>query len=134
MTRCGKAKSHPAAVKKSNQMKKRLVRSERIRFGHILKESYTYNIFKNRYIWYGFLIGLPIPLICLSSMHHACFNDPPHWFYFSISFIFSFLFGCLGTFKIISESQAASYKLLYRIKTKERHYERPSGSQTGHHH
>ena len=33
-----------SAVKKSNQMKKRLVRPERIRFGHILKESHTYNI------------------------------------------------------------------------------------------
>jgi len=119
MTRCGKARSHLAAVKKSNQMKKRLVRPERIRFRNILKENHTYNIFKNRYIWYGFLIGLPIPLICFSSMHLACFNNPIHWSYFFIPFIFSFLFGCLGTFKIMSESQAASYKLLYRIKTKE---------------
>jgi len=50
MTGCGKAKSHPAAVKKSNQMKKSLVRPERIRFRDIIKESHTYNIFKNRYI------------------------------------------------------------------------------------
>ena len=121
MTRCRKAKSHPAAVKKSSQMRKRLVRPERIRFGHILKESHTYNIFKNRYIRYGFLIGLPIPLICFSSMHRACFNNSIHWVYFFIPFIFSFLFGCLGTFKIMSESQAESYKLLYRIKTKEQY-------------
>lgn len=121
MTRCGKAKSHPAAAKKSNQMKKRLVRPERIRFRDILKENYTYNIFKNRYIWYGFLMGLPIPLICFSSMYRACFNNPIHWSYFFIPFIFSFSFGCLGTFKIMSESQAGSYKLLYRIKTKEQH-------------
>lgn len=99
-------------------MKKRLVRPERIHFKDILKEAHTYNVFKNRYIWYGFLIGLPIPLICFSFMFRACLNNPIHWFYFSIPFIFSFLFGCLGTFKIILESQADSYKLLYRIKTR----------------
>ena len=121
MTRCGKAKSHLVVVKKNNQMKKRLVRPERIRFRHILKERHTYNIFKNGYIWYGFLIGAPIPLICFSSMYRACFNNPIHWFYFFIPFIFSFLFGCSGTFKVMSESQAESYKLLYRIKTKEQY-------------
>lgn len=102
-------------------MKKRLVRPERIRFRDILKESHTYDIFKNRYIWYGFLIGLPIPLICFFSMHGMCFNDPAHWFYFFIPFILSLSFGCLGTFKIMSESQMESYKLLYRIKTKEQY-------------
>ena len=102
-------------------MKKRLVRPERIRFKDILKEAYTYNIFKNRYIWYGFLAGFPIPLICFFSMYRACFNNPLHSFYFSVPFVFSFLAGCLGTFKVMSESQAESYKLLYRIKTKEHH-------------
>lgn len=96
-----------------------------INFDELAKEPFTYNIFKNKYIWYGFLIGLPVSLICLTpgltdgfSFSSRCFLKPLHWFYFIIPVLFAFLFGCLGTFKIGLEAEAESYKLLYRIRVK----------------
>ena len=96
-----------------------------INFAELSRQPFTYNIFKNKYIWYGFLMGLPVSLLCLTSglaeghlVSSRCFFKPLHWIYLVIPFILAFLFGCLGTFKIGLEAEAESYRLLYRIRIK----------------
>ncbi len=116
-------------------MKKRLIAVRRARLKELFVDPYTYNIFKNKYIWFGFLSGLPIPLICLGPQLirdlkfkgiaiacNTCIANPLHWFYLTVPFIFAFIFGCLGTFKIIKEVEADSYRILYKIRAKDTKY------------
>lgn len=99
-------------------MKKKLIRLKRINFIELARQPFSYNVFKNRHIWLGFLIGLPVPLLCFISNPGGCIDNPVHWLLFTVPFIIAFLFGCWGTFRVWLESQAESYKLLYRIKAK----------------
>lgn len=100
-------------------MKRRIRKGKRVIFKDLVSEPYTYNIFKNRHIWFGFMIGLPVPLICFVSHFKICITSPLHLFYLSVPFISAFIFGCFGTFKIAKEAETESYKVLYNIKAQD---------------
>jgi diguanylate cyclase (GGDEF)-like protein len=71
--------------------------------------SYSYNIFRNIYIWFGILWGLPIPLA--SSLFQALLvgsrdiheiievvlNTPIQWLFLAHPVVFGILFGILGS-------------------------------------
>lgn len=92
---------------------------KRVKLKEFFVEPFTYNILKNKYIWFGFLIGMLFPAMCFAPHFNMCISNPLHWFYFAIPFIFAFIFGCVGTFKVMKEAEADSYRMLYKIKTKE---------------
>lgn len=71
--------------------------------------SYSYNIFRNVYIWFGILWGLPIPLAGalfqaliidsrdFAEITQAVLTTPIQWIFLAHPLIFGILFGILGT-------------------------------------
>jgi len=73
------------------------------------KNPYSYNFFKNLYLWFGILWGLPIPLVTVmleasfitsSSLFDSftsAFSSPLQWFFMVHPLLFGTIFGILGT-------------------------------------
>ena len=78
---------------------------------------FSYNIFKNIYIWFGTLWGMPIPLVTISIHIHfiekagghqpfmTALNSPLQWFLIAHPFLFGVLFGILGTIRTTKDNQ-----------------------------
>lgn len=80
-------------------------------FGAAARQPFSYNLGKNIYIWFGFLWGLPIPLVTI--LLHAHFlgsggfewflgevlGSPMQWFFLAHPLMFSLVFGILGTIR-----------------------------------
>ena len=67
---------------------------------------HSYNIFKNPYIWFGFLWGIPVPLATTFAATTymvppitEIFSSPIQWFFLSHPLLFGALFGILGTIR-----------------------------------
>lgn len=84
------------------------------------RDSYSYNIFLNTYIWFGILWGLPIPIVStffearltgctgfLESIYLAS-TTPFQWFFFAHPIIFGILFGILGSIRKRKDNQVNS--------------------------
>ena len=88
--------------------------------------SYSYNPFKNGYIWFGLLWGLPIPLASVffqtifvasdSTQHPAMLviSTPMQWFFLAHPFFFGALFGILGTVRQQKDTEVR--KLIEELK------------------
>ena len=80
-------------------------------FIHATTRSYSYNPFKNVYIWFGILWGLPIPLVSMlfqsllanpHSVHdlvRMVISTPAQWLFLLHPPLFGVLFGILGTIR-----------------------------------
>jgi len=85
-----------------------------------------YNLFKNPYIWFGILWGIPVPLVTtsLAMVFHAKENlhpaithilqDPLQWFFLAHPLLFGILFGILGTIR--QEKDTQIHNLVNRLK------------------
>lgn len=80
-------------------------------FFNAAKNPYSYNIFKNIYIWFGLLWGFPIPLVTLFFEMHIyttadielplmeALTSPVQWFFLAHPPVFAAIFGILGTIR-----------------------------------
>jgi diguanylate cyclase (GGDEF)-like protein len=83
------------------------------------RRCYSYDLRKNLYIWFGFLWGLPIPVVTFSLQAHYVDNQslaallatilttPLQWFFLLHPVLFAAIFGILGTIKSEKESRIA---------------------------
>ena len=79
----------------------------------------SYDPRHNLYIWFGFLWGLPIPLVTLSLQAHfladrnlaaviaTIFSTPLQWFFLLHPLLFAAIFGILGTIRNDQERRIA---------------------------
>ena len=68
--------------------------------------SYTYNLRRNYYLWFGFLWGLPIPVVTLTldlhlgpagrSLLEVVRQHPVHLLFFAHPLLFALVFGAMG--------------------------------------
>lgn len=87
---------------------------------------HSYNIFKNPYIWFGLLWGIPVPFVTTSlamtfaaTCHLAppithVFSSPIQWFFLSHPLLFGALFGILGTIRQEKDTQIR--KLVHELR------------------
>ncbi|MBU0965349.1 MAG: GGDEF domain-containing protein [Proteobacteria bacterium] len=78
---------------------------------------HSYNLFKNSYIWFGILWGIPIPLVTISlvmtftDQGHlvpaitSIFQSPLQCFFLAHPLLFGALFGILGTIRQEKDTQ-----------------------------
>ncbi|MBM9603552.1 GGDEF domain-containing protein [Desulfopila inferna] len=83
-------------------------------------KSYSYNVLENVYIWFGFLWGLPIPLVTIFFEMHVLeesgidqgilttLSSPVQWFFLAHPLLFGILFGILGTIRYAKDSELKS--------------------------
>ena len=90
------------------------------------RQSFSFNPCKNIYIWFGFLWGLPIPLVAI--LFHAHFletsglanpyllviSTPAQWFFMAHPLLFGMVFGVLGTVRHNKDSQL--HKMIEKLK------------------
>ena len=74
-------------------------------------QSFSYNLRRNIYIWFGILWGLPIPLVTILIQAHfleasgvenpylTATSSPLQWFFLAHPLLFGLIFGILGTIK-----------------------------------
>lgn len=74
-------------------------------------QSFSYNLRRNIYIWFGILWGLPIPLVTIlihahflaasgaESPYLSAICSPLQWFFLAHPLLFGIIFGILGTIK-----------------------------------
>lgn len=78
---------------------------------------YSYNVFKNIYILFGTLWGMPIPLLTIMIHIHfleksstpepflTAINTPLQWFFIVHPILFGAIFGILGTIRVLKDRQ-----------------------------
>jgi diguanylate cyclase (GGDEF)-like protein len=74
-------------------------------FVRALKDSYSYNPLKNGFIWFGFLWGIPVPVVTLWFHYHLkshqlpvmITNEPIQLFFLCHPLLFAVLFGLMGS-------------------------------------
>jgi len=82
----------------------KIVRSYLAAFGRM----FTYDVRKNVYLWFGFLWGIPVPIVSLSldctlsdgpgwSLLTAIAHHPIHFFFLAHPVLFALVFGAMGT-------------------------------------
>lgn len=69
--------------------------------------GFTYNAVKNHYLWFGFLWGIPIPIVSLAldcslgsagrSPAQALLEHPVHLLFLAHPLLFALIFGAMGT-------------------------------------
>jgi diguanylate cyclase (GGDEF)-like protein len=81
------------------------------------KKPYSYDIFRNIYIWFGLFWGLPIPVVTLLFEMHTLRStgidqslvtsiaSPVQWFFLAHPLLFGIIFGILGTVRCEKERQ-----------------------------
>ncbi|MBU1231608.1 MAG: GGDEF domain-containing protein [Proteobacteria bacterium] len=100
----------------SSTMPRKLTNQVREFFSACLR-LHSYNIFKNPYIWFGILWGLPVPLVTIfltmaftanNHLDHAIthvLQNPLQWFFLAHPLLFGALFGILGTIRQEKDTQ-----------------------------
>ncbi len=80
-------------------------------------QSFSYNLRRNIYIWFGVFWGLPIPIVTiLIQLHfleasgvnnplHTAFLTPVQWFFLVHPPLFGIVFGILGTIRHTQDAQ-----------------------------
>ncbi|MEE4241206.1 MAG: GGDEF domain-containing protein [Desulfopila sp.] len=80
-------------------------------FINAARKPYSFDILHNLYIWFGFLWGLPIPIVTLlfemntlksAGLEHSfvtSITSPVQWFFLAHPILFGILFGILGTIR-----------------------------------
>ncbi len=80
-------------------------------------QSFSYNLRRNIYIWFGILWGLPIPLVTLLIQAHfleasnaenpylTAICSPLQWFFLIHPLLFGMIFGILGTIRNDKDAQ-----------------------------
>jgi len=81
----------------------RTVRNYLAAFGR----GFTYNVLKNHYLWFGFLWGIPVPIVSLAldcslglpgrSPAQALLEHPVHALFLAHPLLFALIFGAMGT-------------------------------------
>jgi len=71
-------------------------------------EAFTYDVRRNVYLWFGFLWGVPIPIVCLAldcsldaalgrTVLDAIVEHPVHLLFLAHPLLFALVFGAMGT-------------------------------------
>jgi hypothetical protein len=75
------------------------------------RHSFSYNLRRNIYIWFGIFWGLPIPLATILMQVHfleasgadnpflAAICSPLQWFFLAHPLLFGIIFGIMGTIR-----------------------------------
>src|SRR5688572_10529982 len=69
---------------------------------------FTYDVRRNFYIWFGFLWGIPVPIMSLAldctlsalpdrTLFEAILQHPIHFFFLAHPILFALVFGAMGT-------------------------------------
>lgn len=86
-------------------------------FCQAASHSFSYNLKRNLYIWFGILWGLPIPLVTILIQVHFLekagaqnfflyiVRSPLQWFFLVHPLMFGLIFGILGTIRNEKDSQ-----------------------------
>lgn len=92
-----------------------------------IAKPYSYNFSKNLYIWFGFLWGLPIPIVTLfmqayfdqeltiGELGTILSTSPLQWFFLAHPPVFAILLGILGTVR--HEKEKKVNQLVEELKT-----------------
>ncbi|MDJ0622496.1 MAG: GGDEF domain-containing protein [Desulfocapsaceae bacterium] len=88
-------------------------------FLRAVRKPYSYDVFHNIYTWFGFLWGLPIPLVTCALQFYL-YNSvgqeqdlamvvasPVQWFFFAHPPLFALIFGVLGTIRAEKDEELA---------------------------
>jgi len=70
-------------------------------------QGFTYDVRRNVYLWFGFLWGIPIPIVCLAldcsldsapgrTVLQAIVQHPVHFFFLAHPLLFGLVFGAMG--------------------------------------
>jgi diguanylate cyclase (GGDEF)-like protein len=79
---------------------------------------FTYDVVRNHYLWFGFLWGIPVPIVSLAldlslsnlpgrSPLGAILEHPVHFFFLVHPFLFALIFGAMGTVRHALEAHNA---------------------------
>jgi len=71
-------------------------------------QTFTYDVRRNVYLWFGFLWGIPVPIVSLSldctlsagpgwTLFSAISHHPIHLFFLAHPILFALVFGAMGT-------------------------------------
>lgn len=86
-------------------------------FCQATSRSFSYNLKRNLYIWFGILWGLPIPLVTILIQIHFLekagsqevildvLRSPAQWFFLAHPLMFGLIFGVLGTIRNEKDGQ-----------------------------
>jgi diguanylate cyclase (GGDEF)-like protein len=87
------------------------------RYLKALGRSFTYDLRRNHYLWFGFLWGIPVPIFSLAldcslgaegrGPLRAFFEHPLHLFFLAHPFLFAITFGAMGTVRHSLEEENA---------------------------
>jgi diguanylate cyclase (GGDEF)-like protein len=83
---------------------KKTIQTYLMAFGH----PFTYNVWRNHYLWFGFLWGIPIPVFSIAldltlgaapgrTPLGAVIDHPVHLFFLAHPVLFALVFGAMGT-------------------------------------
>ncbi|MCP4120481.1 MAG: GGDEF domain-containing protein [Bacteroidetes bacterium] len=90
------------------------------------KLSYSYDLKRNIYIWFGLLWGVPIPLISYLSYAHcleisgantpylSALASPVQWFFLAHPLMFGLVFGILGTIR--NEKTVEHHEMIRKLE------------------
>jgi len=80
-----------------------------------LGQSFTYDLRRNHYLWFGFLWGIPVPIFSIAldcslgaegrGPLNALLEHPLHLFFLAHPFLFGLTFGAMGTVRHSLEEQ-----------------------------
>jgi len=86
-------------------------------YGRAFRRGFTYDLRRNYYLWFGFLWGLPIPLVCLAldcslgqpgrTPLNAVLEHPIHLVFLAHPLLFALVFGAMGTVRHKLEEENA---------------------------
>lgn len=80
-------------------------------------QPFSFNLYRNLYLWFGILWGLPIPVVTILIHAHflsvsgverpylAALCSPLQWFFLAHPLLFGIVFGILGTIRHDKDSQ-----------------------------
>ncbi len=90
------------------------------------RQPFSYNLWRNIYIWFGILWGLPVPLVTILIQLHflqtsgaenpylIAFSSPAQWFFLAHPLLFGMIFGILGTIR--NDQDAQLKKMIKRLE------------------
>src|SRR5262245_24722266 len=86
------------------------IRTYLVAFGR----TFTYDVRRNFYLWFGFLWGIPVPVVSLSldcslsgasGPVEAILHHPIHFLFLAHPILFALVFGAMGTVRHQLEEQ-----------------------------
>lgn len=94
------------------------------------RQPFSFNLRRNTYIWFGFILGLPIPIVTIlihahfleaslvDSPYMTALTSPTQWFFLAHPLLFALLFGILGTIRENKDRQLHTMiKKLQKLST-----------------